>query len=58
MSDNSNFIPPLIGATVGALISVIAPLTQAGFNPARDLGPVSLSDIWILLMQLLIIAYF
>jgi len=39
MSDNSNFIPPLIGATVGALISVIAPLTQAGFNPARDLGP-------------------
>lgn len=32
-------IPPLIGATVGALISVIAPLTQAGFNPARDFGP-------------------
>ena len=32
-------IPPLIGATVGALISVIADLTQAGFNPARDFGP-------------------
>lgn len=32
-------IPPLIGATVAALISVIAPLTQAGFNPARDFGP-------------------
>lgn len=32
-------VPPLIGATVGALISVIAPLTQAGFNPARDFGP-------------------
>lgn len=33
------FAPALIGATVGALISVIAPLTQAGFNPARDFGP-------------------
>lgn len=33
------FVPPLIGATVGALICVIAPLTQAGFNPARDFGP-------------------
>ena len=32
-------VPPLIGATVGGLISVIAPLTQAGFNPARDFGP-------------------
>ena len=28
-----------IGLTVSALISVIAPLTQACFNPARDLGP-------------------
>ncbi len=36
---NPHLIPPLIGATVGALISVIAPLTQAGFNPARDFGP-------------------
>lgn len=33
------FIPPLIGCTVGALISVLAPITQAGFNPARDFGP-------------------
>ena len=32
-------IPPLIGTTVGALIAVLAPLTQAGFNPARDFGP-------------------
>jgi glycerol uptake facilitator-like aquaporin len=32
-------IPPLIGLTVGALIAVVAPLTQAGFNPARDFGP-------------------
>lgn len=36
---NKVFIPPLIGVTVGALIGVIAPLTQAGFNPARDFGP-------------------
>ena len=33
------YIPPLIGMTVGGLISVLAPLTQAGFNPARDFGP-------------------
>jgi glycerol uptake facilitator protein len=32
-------IPALIGMTVTALISVLAPLTQAGFNPARDFGP-------------------
>jgi len=35
----SGFVPPLIGLTVGGLISIIAPLTQAGFNPARDFGP-------------------
>jgi MIP family channel proteins len=28
-----------IGLTVSIIISVIAPLTQAGLNPARDLGP-------------------
>ena len=28
-----------IGMTISILISVIAPLTQAGFNPARDFGP-------------------
>eukprot|EP00543_Licmophora_paradoxa_P007075 CAMPEP_0202456698 /NCGR_PEP_ID=MMETSP1360-20130828/13893_1 /ASSEMBLY_ACC=CAM_ASM_000848 /TAXON_ID=515479 /ORGANISM="Licmophora paradoxa, Strain CCMP2313" /LENGTH=322 /DNA_ID=CAMNT_0049076583 /DNA_START=45 /DNA_END=1013 /DNA_ORIENTATION=+ len=33
------YIPPLIGITVGALICTIAPLTMAGFNPARSLGP-------------------
>ena len=27
---NNVYIPPLIGMTVGGLISVIAPLTQAG----------------------------
>jgi glycerol uptake facilitator protein len=30
---------PLIGLTVAAVICIIAPLTQAGLNPARDLGP-------------------
>lgn len=31
--------PAFIGLTVSALISVLAPLSQASFNPARDLGP-------------------
>ena len=45
---NPILVPPLIGTTVGALISVIAPLTQAGFNPARDFGPriISLLAGW------------
>ena len=29
----------LIGLTVAILISLLAPLTQAGFNPSRDFGP-------------------
>ena len=29
----------LTGFTVAALISLFAPLTQAGWNPARDFGP-------------------
>ncbi len=28
-----------IGMCVAGLISVIAPINQAGFNPARDFGP-------------------
>jgi glycerol uptake facilitator protein len=31
--------PATIGLTVTLLISLLAPLTQAGLNPARDLAP-------------------
>jgi glycerol uptake facilitator protein len=32
-------VPVAIGITVGLIICVVAPVTQAGLNPARDLGP-------------------
>ncbi len=38
-SPASGNAPIFVGLTVSALISVIAPLTQACFNPARDFGP-------------------
>jgi glycerol uptake facilitator protein len=38
-SPSGGFAPVFIGLTVSVLISVIAPLTQACFNPARDFGP-------------------
>jgi glycerol uptake facilitator protein len=33
------FTPLLVGLLVACLIMLIAPYTQAGFNPARDFGP-------------------
>ncbi len=36
--DNA-LVPVFIGLTVTSIICLIAPLTQAGLNPARDLGP-------------------
>ncbi len=41
----ANLAAPFIGLTVAALICVIAPLTQAGFNPARDLAPRLFSSL-------------
>eukprot|EP00002_Diphylleia_rotans_P004319 TRINITY_DN1313_c0_g1_i1.p1 TRINITY_DN1313_c0_g1~~TRINITY_DN1313_c0_g1_i1.p1 ORF type:complete len:298 (+),score=49.86 TRINITY_DN1313_c0_g1_i1:63-956(+) len=35
----SDYVPFLVGMTVAALIAIYAPLTQAGWNPARDFGP-------------------
>ena len=35
----SKITPIFIGLTVAVMISVLAPLTQACFNPARDFGP-------------------
>jgi glycerol uptake facilitator protein len=32
-------VPAFIGLTVSIIIAVVAPLTQAGLNPARDFGP-------------------
>jgi glycerol uptake facilitator protein len=32
-------VPLFIGLTVSIIISIVAPLTQAGLNPARDFGP-------------------
>ncbi|QNN24042.1 aquaporin [Planctomycetales bacterium ZRK34] len=35
----NRLLPVMIGLAVAVIISVIAPLTQAGLNPARDFGP-------------------
>lgn len=36
---NDAMTPMFIGLTVTSIIGLIAPLTQAGLNPARDFGP-------------------
>lgn len=36
---SSDLQPMFIGLTVSSIIFFVAPLTQAGLNPARDLGP-------------------
>ncbi len=36
---DSSIAPVFIGAAVAAIICIVAPLTQAGLNPARDFGP-------------------
>ena len=38
-------VPILIGVVLACLIYVIAPVTQAGFNPARDFGPRLFSSL-------------
>jgi len=35
----ASLAPLVIGAALTMLIMLLAPITQAGFNPARDLGP-------------------
>ncbi|MCL2688499.1 MAG: aquaporin family protein [Chitinispirillia bacterium] len=42
---DNNLVPLFIGLTVTSIICLIAPLTQAGLNPARDFGPRMVS--WI-----------
>ena len=36
---NDNLFPLFIGLTVTMIICVVGPMTDAGLNPARDLGP-------------------
>jgi glycerol uptake facilitator protein len=38
-SPEPTLVPFFVGFTVAVLISLFAPITQAGWNPARDFGP-------------------
>lgn len=40
-----SLLPILIGLWLAFLIWLVAPVTQAGFNPARDLGPRIISSL-------------
>jgi MIP family channel proteins len=42
----SNWAPLAIGSTLGFAVMVAAPLTGAGFNPARWFGPALVSNEW------------
>lgn len=39
VKNESKLTPLYIGMTVAALICLLAPISQGGFNPARDFGP-------------------
>ncbi len=43
---NNNLIPILIGSVVTIAIIIVAPHTQCGINPARDLAPRILSHLF------------
>ena len=40
-----HFTPVLVGVTIALLITVFAPITQGGWNPARDFGPRLMAQI-------------
>jgi len=42
---SKSLVPVLVGAALTILICLFAPLTMAGFNPARDLAPRVLSSL-------------
>ena len=41
----AKLLPIMIGLWLALLIWLVAPVTQAGFNPARDLGPRIISSV-------------
>jgi len=46
-SNTPRYLTPLfVGLSVSIIISIVAPLTQAGLNPARDFGPRLVSYIF------------